>query len=148
MLYDFTASYLPRRRLTAGFTLIEVMVVIVILGILAALVVPRIMDQPDKARITKAQADIRGLESAIKMYKLDNFQYPSTDQGLQALVQKPESAPEPKNWKQGGYIDRLRDDPWGNPYQFLSPGSRGEVDIFSLGPDGRPSEDDIGNWQL
>lgn len=137
-----------RRRNSAGFTLIEVMVVIVILGILAALVVPRIMDQPDKARITKAQADIRGMESALKMYKLDNFQYPTTDQGLQALALKPESSPEPKNWKQGGYIDRLRDDPWGNPYQFLSPGSRGEIDIYSLGPDGRPSEDDIGNWQL
>ncbi len=143
------SSQLKRRvRANAGFTLIEVMVVIVILGILAALVVPRIMDQPDKARITKAQADIRSLDSALKMYKLDNFQYPTTDQGLQALVEKPDASPEAKNWKQGGYIDRLRDDPWGNPYQYLSPGSHGETDIFSLGPDGRPSEDDIGNWQL
>lgn len=148
MLSDLHTSDLHRNRQCTGFTLIEVMVVIVILGILAALVVPRIMDQPDKARITKAQADIRALDSALKMYKLDNFQYPNTDQGLQALVQKPESSPEPKNWKQGGYVDRLRDDPWGNAYQFLSPGSRGEIDIFSLGPDGRPSEDDIGNWQL
>lgn len=142
------SHFIRRPRGQAGFTLIEVMVVIVILGILAALVVPRIMDQPAKARITKAQADIRALESALKMYKLDNFQYPTTDQGLQALVQKPDSSPEPKNWKQGGYLDRLRDDPWGNPYQYLSPGSHGDVDIFSLGPDQRPSEDDIGNWQL
>lgn len=123
------------------------MVVIVILGILAALVVPRIMDQPARARITKARADIRTLEDALKLYRLDNFQYPTTDQGLQALVTKPTTAPEPPNWKQGGYLDRLRKDPWGHPYQYLNPGVHGEIDVFSLGPDGQPSNDDIGNWQ-
>ena len=148
MMLNYARKPAREVRMQSGFTLIEVMVVIVILGILAALVVPRIMDQPDKARITKAQADIRGLESALKMYKLDNFQYPTTDQGLQSLVEMPSVSPEPKNWKQGGYIDRMRDDPWGNPYQYLSPGGHGEIDIFSLGPDGRPSDDDIGNWQL
>lgn len=136
-----------RARQCSGFTLIEVMVVIVILGILAALVVPRIMDQPARARITKARADIRTLEDALKLYRLDNFQYPTTDQGLQALVTKPTTAPEPQNWKQGGYLDRLRKDPWGHPYQYLNPGVHGEIDVFSLGPDGQPSNDDIGNWQ-
>ncbi len=131
-----------------GFTLIEVMVVVVILAILAGMVVPRIMDKPDQARITKAQADIRAMDSALKMYRLDSFQYPTTDQGLEALVSKPGGSPEPKNWKEGGYIDRLKDDPWGNPYQYLSPGSRSEVDIFSLGPDGQASDDDVGNWAL
>ncbi len=133
-----------------GFTLIEVMVVVVILGILAAIVVPRVMDRPDAARITKAKQDIRALESALNLYKLDNFVYPTTDQGLEALVQKPEGTPEPRNWKP--YMDRLPKDPWGNPYQYLSPGVKGEVDIFSLGADGQPGGEgvnaDIGNWNL
>ncbi|WJW75228.1 type II secretion system major pseudopilin GspG [Thiohalobacter sp. IOR34] len=131
----------------AGFTLIEVMVVVVILGILAAIVVPRVMDRPDEARITKARQDIRALESALNLYKLDNYTYPTTDQGLEALVEKPVS-PEPPKWKAGGYIDRLPKDPWGHPYQYLSPGEHGAVDIYSLGPDGQPSDDDIGNWDL
>ncbi len=134
----------------AGFTLIEVMVVVVILGILAAIVVPRVMDRPDAARITKAKQDIRALESALNLYKLDNFVYPTTDQGLQALVSKPAGTPEPRNWKQ--YMDRLPKDPWGNDYQYLSPGVKGDVDVFSLGADGQPGGEgvnaDIGNWDL
>ncbi len=140
------------RRAHAGFTLIEVMVVIVILGILAAIVVPRVMDRPDTARITKAKQDIRTLESALNLYKLDNFSYPSTDQGLEALVRKPSGTPEPRNWKEGGYIDRLPKDPWGNDYQYLNPGVHGSIDIYSLGADGQEGGEginaDIGNWNL
>lgn len=140
------------RRRSRGFTLIEVMVVVVILGILAAIVVPKVMDNPDKARQAKARQDIRALESALNMYKLDNYNYPSTDQGLEALVERPSGTPEPRNWKKGGYLDRLPTDPWGNPYQYLNPGVHGEIDIMSLGADGRPggqdSNADIGNWNL
>jgi general secretion pathway protein G len=135
---------------TSGFTLIEVMVVVIILGILAAIVVPRVMDRPDDARIAKAKQDIRALESALNLYKLDNFVYPTTDQGLEALVTKPSGSPEPKNWKR--YMDRLPKDPWGEPYQFLSPGAKGDVDIYSLGADnqagGEGPNSDIGNWEL
>ena len=135
-----------------GFTLIEIMVVVVILGILAAVVVPRIMDNPDKARVTKAQQDIRAMESALDLYRLDNFNYPTTDQGLEALVSKPGSSPEPPNWKSGGYLKKLPTDPWGNPYVYLSPGQHGEVDIYSLGKDGAPGGEgvsaDIGNWNI
>ncbi len=130
-----------------GFTLIEVMVVVVILGILAAILVPKVMDRPDQARITKARQDIRALEAALNLYKLDNYVYPGTDQGLEALIEKP-SSPEPPNWKDGGYVDRLPLDPWKQPYQFLSPGAHGSIDIYSLGPDQQPSDDDIGNWHL
>lgn len=133
-----------------GFTLIEVMVVVIILGILAAIVVPRVMDRPDTARIVKAQQDIRAIESALNLYKLDNYSYPTTDQGLQALVTKPAGSPEPKNWKK--YIDRLPKDPWGEPYQYLSPGVKGDVDIYSLGADKQPGGEgpnaDVGNWEL
>ena len=130
-----------------GFTLIEVMVVVVILGILAAIVVPRIMGRPDEARIIKAQQDIRALEAALNLYRLDNYNYPSTDQGIEALTERPSEQDAP-NWKEGGYLDRVPTDPWQRPYQYLSPGTHGEVDIFSLGPDGQPSDDDIGNWKL
>ena len=136
----------------AGFTLIEVMVVVVILGILAAVVVPRIMDRPDEARIVKAKNDIRVLQSQLELYKLDNFEYPSTDQGLEALVSKPAGTPEPPNWKSGGYIDRLPKDPWGHEYQYLSPGQHGTIDIYSLGNDGALGGEgngaDIGNWNM
>jgi len=139
----------PPNRSAAGFTLIEVMVVVVILGILAAIVVPRIMDRPDEARIIKAKQDIRVLESALNLYRLDNFRYPTTDQGLEALVENPGDAPK---WKEGGYIDRLPNDPWGNTYQYLSPGQRSAIDIYSLGADGQiggeGSNADIGNWNL
>lgn len=126
------------------------MVVVVILAILAAAVVPRIMDRPDEARITKARQDIRALESALELYRLDNFNYPSTQQGLEALVSQPSGDPPARNWKSGGYIKSLPSDPWGNEYQYLSPGVRSEVDIYSLGADGRPGGSeaaaDIGNW--
>jgi len=135
-----------------GFTLIEVMVIVVILGILAAVIVPRIMDRPDEARIKKAQMDIGTLENALQLYKLDNFFYPSTDQGLEALIAEPAGSPEPKKWRQGGYIERLSKDPWGNPYQYLNPGVHGSIDIYSLGADGEPGGEginaDIGNWDL
>jgi general secretion pathway protein G len=136
------------KRRNSGFTLIEVMVVVVILGILAAIVVPRIMDRPDEARKVKAAQDIRALEAALNLYRLDNYTYPTTDQGLDALVTKP-AAPEPPRWKDGGYIDRLPQDPWQRPYQFLNPGAHGAVDIYSMGPDGQSgTDDDIGNWTL
>jgi general secretion pathway protein G len=133
----------------AGFTLIEIMVVVVILSILAAFVVPKIMDRPEQARILKAQQDIRTLENALRMYKLDNLFYPTSDQGLEALVKEPTTEPEPKKWAKEGYIDRLADDPWGSPYLYLQPGLHGSFDISSLGPDGLPdTEDDLGNWNL
>lgn len=131
-----------------GFTLIEIMVVVVILGILAAVVVPTIMSRPDEARIVKAKQDIRALEAALNLYRLDNFAYPSTDQGLEALVQKPSGSPEPKRYREEGYIKQLPVDPWQNPYQYLNPGVHGAVDIYSLGPDMQPSDDDIGNWNI
>ncbi|HEY0720393.1 MAG TPA: type II secretion system major pseudopilin GspG [Gammaproteobacteria bacterium] len=139
-------------RQQRGFTLIEIMVVVVILGILAAVVVPKVMDNPDKARIAKAKQDIRAIGGALDLYKLDNYNYPSTDQGLEALVSKPSGTPEARNWKQGGYLPSMPKDPWGNEYQYLSPGSHGEVDIYTLGADGRPGGEgvntDIGNWTL
>jgi len=139
-------------RQQAGFTLIEVMVVVVILGILAAVVVPRIMDNPDKARITKAKQDIRAIESALDLYRLDNFTYPTTDQGLEALVSAPSDLASAANYKQGGYIRKLPTDPWGSEYLFLSPGENGEIDIYSLGADGAPGGTgvaaDIGNWNI
>lgn len=135
-----------------GFTLIEVMVVVVILGILAALVVPRIMSRPDDARLAKARQDIRTIEAALNLYKLDNYIYPTTDQGLEALVAKPTIPPEPRQWKQGGYFDRLPQDPWGRNYLYLQPGQRGEIDIYSLGADGQQGGEgvnaDLGNWGL
>ncbi len=140
-----------QQRAQGGFTLIEIMVVVVILGILASVIVPKIMDNPDKARVVKAKNDVQAMKSALDLYKLDNFNYPSTDQGLQALTAKPSGSPEARNWKQGGYLDRLPKDPWGNDYQYLNPGVNAEVDIFSYGADGRPSGEgvaaDIGNWQ-
>ncbi|PVZ67608.1 type II secretion system major pseudopilin GspG [Pelagibaculum spongiae] len=133
-----------------GFTLIELMVVVTILAILVGIVAPRILDNPDKARVAAAKTDIANLEQALQLYKLDNFSYPSTDQGLEALVTKAAGSPEPKNFKSGGYMPRLPKDPWGNPYLFLSPGEQGEIDVFSYGADGEPGGEaasaDIGNW--
>ncbi|HEX7557707.1 MAG TPA: type II secretion system major pseudopilin GspG [Usitatibacter sp.] len=133
-----------------GFTLIEVLVVVAILAILAAIVVPRIMDRPDEAKRVAAKADIGAIVQALKLYRLDNGGYPTTDQGLAALVQKPTTNPVPGNWKQGGYLERLPKDPWGSDYQFLSPGVKGEIDVFSLGADrargGEGNAADIGNW--
>ena len=135
-----------------GFTLLEVMVVVVILGILAALVVPKIISRPDEARVIAAKQDIASLMQALKLYRLDNQRYPTTEQGLQALLAKPASAPIPLNWKPGGYVERLPKDPWGSPYQYLAPGVRGEIDVFSYGADGAPggegNDADIGSWNL
>ncbi|MBI5430102.1 MAG: type II secretion system major pseudopilin GspG [Nitrosomonadales bacterium] len=145
-----------RRPLTAatarGFTLIEIMVVVVIMGILAALVVPKLMGRTDDARIIAARQDIATVMQALKLYKLDNQRYPTTEQGLQALIAKPTTGPEANGWKSGGYLDKLPKDPWGNPYQFLSPGIRGEVDVLSFGADGQAggagNDADIGSWDL
>ncbi|MFV1982458.1 MAG: type II secretion system major pseudopilin GspG [Thiohalomonadales bacterium] len=137
-----------RIKYQSGFTLIEVMVVVVILGILAAAIVPNIMKNPEKARIARAKSDISTIEGAASMYKLDNFNYPSTDQSLEALVTKPSGTPEAKHYNKGGYLKKIKKDPWGQPYQYLSPGVHGDIDIYSLGPDQQPSDDDIGNWNL
>ncbi|QQO81949.1 type II secretion system major pseudopilin GspG [Shewanella algae] len=132
-----------------GFTLLEVMVVIVILGILASMVVPNLMGNKDKADQQKAVSDIVALENQLDMYKLDNSVYPTTEQGLEALVEKPNISPEPRNYRDGGYVKRLPMDPWGNHYLLMSPGEHGKIDVFSSGPDGQPgTEDDIGNWNL
>ena len=140
------------KRGQRGFTLLEIMVVVVILGILAALVVPKIISRPDQARVIAAKQDIASLMSALKLYRLDNGRYPTTEQGLQALVVKPTTPPIPSNWKSGGYLERLPKDPWGSPYQYLNPGVHGEIDVFSYGADGAPggegNDADIGSWEL
>jgi general secretion pathway protein G len=139
-------------RFQRGFTLIEIMVVVVIMGILAALIVPKLLGRTDDARISAAKQDIATIMGALKLYKLDNKHYPSTEQGLQALVTKPTSGIAADGWKTGGYIDKLPKDPWGNPYQMLSPGVKAEIDVFSLGADGQPggsdNDADIGSWDL
>lgn len=136
--------------LQKGFTLIEIMVVIVILGVLAALIVPKVMSRPDEARVVAAKQDIATLSQALKLYRLDNKAYPSTEQGLAALAGKPVLPPIPDNWKTGGYVERLPADPWGKPYQYLNPGVHDEIDVFSFGADGVPggagTDADIGSW--
>ena len=134
------------RKRERGFTLIEIMVVVVIIGILAAVVVPTIMSRPEQAKVTAAQHDITKFVGALNLYRLDNGHYPTTDQGLEALVRKPTSNPLPRAWNEDGYLEKIPLDPWNNPYQYLSPGTRGKIDVWSLGPDGEPSDDDIGNW--
>ncbi|QOT81988.1 type II secretion system major pseudopilin GspG [Cupriavidus basilensis] len=140
-----------RTRSAAGFTLIEIMVVIVILGVLAALVVPKIMSRPDEARRVAARQDIAAIMQALKLYRLDNGRYPTAEQGLQALIARPTVEPLPNNWKSGGYLEKLPKDAWGQPYQFVNPGVRGEIDIFSFGADGQPNgagnDADIGSWE-
>lgn len=137
-----------RQLMHSGFTLIELMVVVVILAILASFIVPNIISRPDDAKILKAKQDILTLENALDLYRLDNGFYPTTDQGLKALVQVPSSEPIPRNWRKGGYIKKLSNDPWGNPYQYLNPGNYREIDIFSLGKDRGASGEAsmIGNW--
>lgn len=135
-------------RSQKGFSLIEIMVVVVILGILASIVVPKIISRPDEARAVKAKQDVLAIQSALDLYKLDNGFYPSTDQGLQALVEKPSSNPTPRDWKQ--YLKSLPKDPWNRDYLYLNPGEHGEVDVFTLGADGQPGgtgiNSEIGNW--
>jgi len=137
----------PRAR---GFTLIEIVIAVAILAILAAIVIPRVAGRVDDARIARGKSDVQALVTALNLYKLDNYQYPSTEQGLEALVAEPGGQPEARNWKQGGYIDRLPQDPWGNDYQYISPGQHGEIDVYTLGADGQLGGEgpagDVGNW--
>ncbi len=136
---------------SAGFTLIEIMVVVVILGILAAIVAPNIIGRVEQARVTRAKTDIQPIDAALKMYRIDNSRYPTTEQGLEALVQKPAGANLPK-YTPDGYLEKLRKDPWSSPYQYLYPGQHGRLDIYSFGADGLPggadNDADIGNWNL
>jgi len=138
-----------RWRRAAGFTLIELMVVLVIIGVLAALIVPNVLDRTDDARATAARTDLHNLMQALKLYKLDNQRFPTAEQGLQALVVRPTVAPLPMNWKP--YVEKLPNDPWGRPYQYLNPGIKGEVDVMSFGADGKSGGEgkdaDIGSWQ-
>ena len=142
-------SALARLRRAAGFTLIELMVVLVIIGVLAALIVPNVLDRADDARSTAARTDVTNLMQALKLYKLDNLRYPTAEQGLQALVSKPATTPVPPNWRPS--VEKLPTDPWGHAYQYLNPGIKGEVDVMSLGADGQPGGEgkdaDIGSWQ-
>ncbi len=137
------------RRAAAGFTLIEIMVVLVIIGVLAALIAPNVLDRAADARVTAARTDVNNLMQALKLYKLDNQRYPSAEQGLDALVRRPETGAVPPNWKP--YLDKLPADPWGRPYQYLNPGLKGEIDVFSFGADGQPGGEgrdaDVGSWQ-
>lgn len=140
---------MPLRRRAGGFTLIEVMIVVVILAILAAIVVPRVMDAPERARVTRAKADIQSITSALHLYKLDNYTYPTTQQGLKALVEKPNTPPIPPNWHQ--YLSKVPQDPWGKPYKYLFPGTHNEpFDVWTDGPPGAAAKGDqsqvIGNW--
>ncbi|WP_290429047.1 type II secretion system major pseudopilin GspG [Ideonella oryzae] len=140
----------PMKRLRqAGFTLIELMVVLVIIGVLAALIVPNVLDRADDARVTAARTDIGNLMQALKLYKLDNQRYPTGEQGLDALIRKPTTSPVPSNWRP--YVEKLPNDPWGRAYQYANPGVKGEIDVFSLGADGQPGGEgvnaDIGSWQ-
>ena len=138
-----------RRRIQAGFTLIELMVVLVIIGVLAALIVPNVLDRADDARATAAKTDVNNLVQALKLYRLDNQRYPTAEQGLQALIAKPTTAPVPGNWKP--YLAQLPNDPWGRPYQYLNPGIKGEIDVMSFGADGQSGGEgkdaDVGSWQ-
>jgi general secretion pathway protein G len=141
-----------RRARHAGFTLIEIMVVVIIIGLLAAVVVPQFLGRVDDARVTKAKQDVQAMQTALTMFKLDNYVYPSTDMGLKALAQKPDASTV-KNWRPGGYLQHVNKDPWGNDYQYHLPGTHGgEYDLYSLGADGKPGGEgydaDIGNWNL
>jgi general secretion pathway protein G len=138
-----------KRRVQAGFTLIELMVVLVIIGVLAALIVPNVLDRADDARSTAARTDVNNLVQALKLYRLDNQRYPSAEQGLGALVARPTAGTIPPNWKP--YLEKLPNDPWGRPYQYLNPGVKGEIDVMSFGADGQPGGEgknaDVGSWQ-
>lgn len=146
------SSRRPAMRRARGFTLIEIMVVVVIIAILGALVGPRLLGRTDEARVVAARQDIATIMQALKLYRLDNHRYPTTEQGLRALIERPTSGPAAPGWKDGGYLDRMPVDPWGNAYQYLNPGVRGEIDVFSLGADGQPGgeggDSDIGSWDI
>ena len=137
-----------RQTLQRGFTLIEIMVVIAILGIMAAVVVPKLVGHTETAKISAAKQDIANIKQALILYKLDNGRYPTTEQGLQALVTKPTSGPPAKGWKADGYLEKLPKDPWSNAYLYLNPGVHGEYDVFSYGASGQPGEGNIGSWEL
>jgi general secretion pathway protein G len=150
MMGNLSSDARRAARKPRGFTLVEIMVVVVILGILAALIVPRVVGRTDEARAVATKQDIAAIMQALKLYRLDNGRYPATEQGLAALVTKPQSQPTPSNWQK--YLDKIPKDPWGEPYQYLNPGVRGEIDVFSLGADKQPggsgSDADIGSWDL
>ena len=141
-----------KRSLQRGFTLIEILVVVSILAILGALIVPKIMDRPNEARVVAAKHDIGTVVAALKLYKLDNGRYPTTEQGLQALVEKPTSEPVPGNWTSGGYLEKMPKDPWGRDYLYLNPGIKREIDVMSYGADGQQGGEgfdaDLGSWML
>ena len=149
-MYAHSRKFVARSR-QSGFTLIEIMVVVVIIGILAALVGPKLFGQVDRARKEAARSEISTIENAMKFYRLDNFTYPTAEQGIEALVNKPND-PSIKNWNPGGYLERMPVDPWGNPYVYRNPGQNGEIDILTFGADGVEGGDgnnaDIGNWNL
>ena len=163
MAADYRAARLPHHVIQAmkkilraakstaqrGFTLIELMVVLVIIGVLAALIVPNVIERADDARVTAARTDINNLMQALKLYRLDNQRYPTGEQGLQALLVRPTAGPAAPNWKP--YVEKLPNDPWGHPYQYMNPGIKGEIDVLSLGADGQAGGEgknaDIGSWQ-
>jgi len=140
-----------RQALQGGFSLVEILVVLVIMGLLISVVAPTVLNQADDARVQKVQADFKAIGTALKLYRLDNYVYPSSEQGLEALVEASTLDPEPRNFKQGGYLPEVPIDPWGRPYLYLSPGENGEFDLYSLGADGLSGgdgqNDDIGNWK-
>jgi general secretion pathway protein G len=139
------------KRRQAGFSLVEILVVLVIMGLLISVVAPTVLNRADEARVQKVHADFKAIETALKIYRLDNYVYPTTEQGLQALVERSTLDPEPRNFKEGGYLPELPIDPWGRPYLYLSPGERGEIDLYTLGADGLSGGEgqnaDIGNWK-
>lgn len=141
-------TVIHHRTVSRGFTLVEVLVVVVILGVLAAVIVPRVMDRPDEARKVRAAQDVAAIVSALNMYRLDNYSYPSSEQGLRALAEKPLGA---DNWRDGGYLSRVPKDPWNREYLYQNPGQHGEIDVWTYGADGQPGGErangDVGNWQ-
>lgn len=144
-------SLLGAQSRQKGFTLIEIMVVVIIIGLLASIAVPTVLDRVDESRVQKAKADFKSLQTALKLYRIDNFVYPTSEQGLEALVTKPSLAPVPRNWKSSGYIDQLQQDPWGRPYLYVSPGEGHDYDIYTLGADGvsggADAAADLSIWQ-
>lgn len=151
MIKTIKPLYSQRSRRQRGFSLIEIMIVVVILAILAAMVAPRILSRPDQAKVTVAQTDIKTISQALELFRLDNGFYPSQDQGLEALVTRPDTQPEPRNWNPEGYLKKIPIDPWGNPYIYIQPGNYGKYDLYSLGANGIDDDDKgvnatIGNW--